>query len=83
MCLVKYQHWLIIKLFGNPDLIATDLKRYASVTKADVMRVFEQYIKGKPHVVMSVVPMGQKQLIAHADNYTPLKSGSVNLRQWP
>ncbi|MDX1281641.1 pitrilysin family protein [Shewanella colwelliana] len=55
--------------FGDPDRIAFDLKRYAGVTKADVMRVFNTYIKGKPMVVMSVVPEGQKQLIAHADNF--------------
>lgn len=55
--------------FGNPDMIAYDLKRYANVTKEDVMRVFNTYIKDKPMVVMSVVPEGQKQLIAHQDNY--------------
>ncbi|NRB23748.1 pitrilysin family protein [Shewanella sp.] len=57
---------------GNPDMISADLKRYASVTKADVMRVFDKYIKNKPMVVMSVVPEGQEQLIAHEDTFTPL-----------
>lgn len=56
---------------GNPDLIAKDLQRYASVTKADVMRVFERYIKNKPMVVMSVVPEGKTDWIAHSDNFTP------------
>ncbi|QDO83131.1 insulinase family protein [Shewanella psychropiezotolerans] len=56
---------------GNPDMISSDLKRYASVTKADVMRVFDKYIKNKPMVVMSVVPEGQEQLIAHEDTFTP------------
>ncbi|GIU43891.1 M16 family metallopeptidase [Shewanella algidipiscicola] len=55
--------------FGNPDMIAYDLTRYANVTKEDVMRVFNRYIKNKPMVVMSVVPEGQTQLIAHEDNY--------------
>ncbi|RTR38374.1 insulinase family protein [Shewanella canadensis] len=54
---------------GNPDMISSDLKRYANVTKADVMRVFNRYIKDKPMVVMSVVPEGQRQLIAHEDNF--------------
>ncbi|MCF1438856.1 MAG: insulinase family protein, partial [Shewanella sp.] len=63
--------------FGNPDIIAEDLKRYSSVTKADVMRVFNQYIKGKPAVVMSVVPKGQTQLIAHADNFVPERQAPV------
>ena len=35
------------------------------------MRVFNQYIKGKSAVIMSVVPEGQTQLIAAPDNFTP------------
>ncbi|MCE9686575.1 insulinase family protein [Shewanella sp. AS16] len=56
-------------LAGNPNMIAADLARYASVTREDVMRVFEQYIKDKPSVVMSVVPEGMGQLVAHKDNF--------------
>ena len=56
---------------NNPDMIGFDLKRYANVTKEDVMRVFNKYIKDKPMVVMSVVPQGQSQLIAKADTFTP------------
>jgi zinc protease len=57
--------------FGQPNMIGSDLARYANVSKADVMRVFNTYIKNKPMVVMSIVPEGQKQLIAHADNFEP------------
>jgi zinc protease len=57
--------------YGDPNRVAKDLARYNSVTKADVMRVFNQYIKDKPKVVMSVVPEGQSQLIAKADNFAP------------
>ncbi|QLE84780.1 MULTISPECIES: M16 family metallopeptidase [Shewanella] len=53
----------------NPNMIGYDLNRYANVTKADVMRVFNTYIKDKPMVVMSVVPEGQGQLIAHEDTF--------------
>lgn len=58
-------------LFDNPDLISADLTRYESVTKDDVMRVFKQYIKDKPMVVMSVVPQGMTALVAHPDNFIP------------
>ncbi|MGL4613168.1 MAG: M16 family metallopeptidase [Shewanella sp.] len=58
-------------LFGEPNKIAADLARYANVTKDDVMRVFQKYIKDKPQVVMSVVPQGMTALIAHPDNFTP------------
>ncbi|QDF67811.1 insulinase family protein [Shewanella sp. SNU WT4] len=57
--------------FDKPDLIAADLARYKKVTKADVMRVFEQYVQGKPRVVMSIVPEGRRDLIAAADNFVP------------
>ena len=58
--------------FAEPDLAAADLARYQRVTKADVERVYQQYLKGKAAVVMSVVPKGQRQLIARADNFTPV-----------
>ncbi|WP_028118016.1 M16 family metallopeptidase [Ferrimonas senticii] len=57
--------------FDQPDLIAADLERYNKVTAADVQRVFDTYIKGKPAVIMSVVPEGKTELIAKADNWQP------------
>lgn len=56
---------------GNPNYIEQDIARYANVTKADVMRVFKQYIKGQHGVIMSVVPKGKLALIAAKDNFTP------------
>ena len=55
---------------GNPNYIEQDIARYANVTKADVMRVYEQYIKGKAAVIMSVVPNGKPEMIAAKDNFT-------------
>lgn len=56
---------------GNPNYIADDIARYNNVTKADVMRVFKQYIKDKYAVIMSIVPNGKLDQIAHADTFTP------------
>lgn len=47
----------------DPGYIDTDLARIKGVTKADVMRVYEQYIKGRPYVATSFVPKGQTELI--------------------
>jgi zinc protease len=55
---------------GNPNKLAEILKMYTSLTKEDVMRVYNTYIKNKGAVVVSVVPKGQDQLIANADNFT-------------
>lgn len=54
---------------GNPNKIADLIKMYQSVTKEDVIRVYNEYIKGKGAVFLSVLPKGQEKLIAAADNY--------------
>lgn len=54
---------------GNANQIGNDLTRYSKVTKQEVMRVYEKYIKGKPAVILSVVPKGQETNIASAENY--------------
>ena len=56
---------------GDPNYIEKDIARYANVTKADVMRVFKQYIKNKHAVIMSIVPKGKTELIAAKDNFKP------------
>jgi zinc protease len=55
---------------GNPNKIAEELRDYNAITKEDVMRVYNQYIKGKGAVILSVVPKNQESLIAAAQNYT-------------
>lgn len=55
---------------GNPNKIADLIKMYQSVTKEDVMRVYNEYIKGKHAVFLSVLPKGQEAMIAATDNYT-------------
>lgn len=57
-------------MLGNPNFIGESLNRYNTVTKEDVLRVYEQYIKDKPAVILSVYPKGQPQLVAAPDNFT-------------
>ena len=54
---------------GNANYIGKDLKRYSSVTKEDVMRVYNQYIKGKPAVIVSVETKSSENNLAAADNF--------------
>ena len=54
---------------GNPNKIADLIKMYQAVTKEDVIRVYNEYVKGKHAVFLSVVPKGQEKMIAAADNY--------------
>ena len=56
-------------LAGNPNMIGKLLSLYNSVTKEDVLRVYNQYIKGKPSVILSVTIKGQETNVASPDNY--------------
>lgn len=53
----------------NPNRIGVELARYNKVTKQDVLRVYEKYVKGKPAVILSVVPKGQETNVVAAENY--------------
>jgi len=57
-------------MLGDANYTEQQVARYNSVTKADVMRVFKQYIQGKGAAVLSIVPQGQETLIAKANNFT-------------
>jgi zinc protease len=55
---------------GNPNMIGKELQSYMKVTKEDVLRVYNQYIKGKPAVILSVAIKGQESNIVAPENYT-------------
>ena len=60
---------------GNPNQIKVDWDRYMKVSKEDVMRVFNQYIKNKPAVYLSVVPKGKPNTTAKPNNFeTPKRN---------
>ena len=54
---------------GNPNQTGRMLEMYKSVTKEDVMRVYETYIKNKGSVTVSVLTKSDKNGPAIADNY--------------
>lgn len=58
---------------GNPNQLKDDIERFMKVTKEDVMRVYNQYIKNKPAVYLSVVPKGRKDIAAKPDDFQPPK----------
>ncbi|MER3498288.1 MAG: peptidase M16 [Chitinophagaceae bacterium] len=53
---------------GNPNKIADLIKMYTSLTKEDVMNAYNQYIKGKHAVFVSVLTKGQDESMAAAKN---------------
>lgn len=53
----------------EPDTVAKDLARYEAVTKEDVIRVYQKYIKNKSAIVLSIVPKGHIELAAAQQNF--------------
>lgn len=62
---------------GDASYIESELERYRKVSLEDVKRVFRQYILNKNAVVLSVVPLGKKELIVAPDNFS-WKRGTYN-----
>lgn len=54
---------------GNPNKIGEILEQYRSVTKEDVMRVYNTYIKGKNSVTVSVLTKTGNTAMAAEDNF--------------
>jgi zinc protease len=49
---------------GTPDYAEQDLARYRALTPADIQRVARQYLAGRNHVIISIVPQGKTELAA-------------------
>ncbi len=48
---------------GSPEKMEYEVKMMNAVTTDDVMRAYQTYLKGKPAVITSFVPMGQTDLV--------------------
>jgi zinc protease len=62
---------------GDPARMMDDVKLLNAVTKADVMRVYEKYIKNKNFVATSFVPKGQAQLILSGSTVASVVEESI------
>jgi zinc protease len=60
---------------GDANFIGKDLKRYTSLTKQEVLNVYNKYIKGKAAVILSVLTKGNDDNLAAADNYSVSTTG--------
>jgi zinc protease len=62
---------------GSPDYLVTDLENIQAVTKADILRVYEKYIKDKPYVMTCFVPKGQTDLVVEGAERFPIAEESI------
>jgi zinc protease len=63
---------------GDPSFYKTDIEKLKSVTKEDILRVYDKYIKGKPYLVTSFLPKGQLQLVAEGSVDAGVKEEDIN-----
>ncbi len=63
---------------GNPDYIQKELEAIRKLTKTDVLRVFNKYLKGQHSVVLSVLPPGMEKGAAKADNISVARNDTGN-----
>jgi zinc protease len=54
---------------GSPAGIGEEIERYLGVATDDVRRVFNDYVNGKPAVILSIVPNGATALAAAEPNF--------------
>ncbi len=47
---------------GGPEALKDEIAKTLAVTKADVMRVYEKYVKNRPFIATSFVPKGKPEL---------------------
>ncbi|MEI9809326.1 MAG: pitrilysin family protein [Bacteroidota bacterium] len=63
---------------GNPNMIGKLLSMYQAVTKEDVMRVYNKYIKFKHCITVSALPKNQEKMIVGEDNFKIDNTGYTN-----
>lgn len=49
---------------NDPGYIEKDIENIKAVTREDILKVYDEYIKGRNHIVTSFVPKGKTDLIA-------------------
>ncbi|MGH7599224.1 MAG: M16 family metallopeptidase [bacterium] len=62
---------------GSPDFITQDIQNSLGVTKEDIWRVYNQYLKNKHYVVTSFVPKGKADLVAENSERFPVVEESI------
>ncbi len=63
---------------GDPSYYLTDIEKMKAVTKDDIIRVYDKYIKGKPYLATSFVPKGQLELVAEGSINAGVKEEDIS-----
>ncbi len=71
------------EFYGSPGAVTRYLQDYLDVTREDVLRVYDSYIKDQPYVLTSFVPKGQTGLVAQGSDRFPLVEEDVSAQVVP
>ncbi|HOX77071.1 MAG TPA: pitrilysin family protein [Bacteroidales bacterium] len=63
---------------GDPSYYKTDIGKTKAVTRQDILRVYEKYIKNQPYLATSFVPKGQLSLVAEGSADAGVKEESIS-----
>jgi zinc protease len=63
---------------GSPDFMSTDFNNRMSVTKKDVERVYNKYIRNQNYLITSIVPKGQPDLAASGSKLWTVQEESID-----
>jgi zinc protease len=66
---------------GSPGFLTTDLQNTLAVTKEDVLRVYNKYLKDKPFVLTSFVPKKGSDLVAENSDLYPIAEESIERQE--
>jgi len=64
---------------GSPGYVTKDIERKLAVSKEDILRVYNTYIKGKNYILTSFVPKGKIDLAAKDCEPFPLKEEKIDI----
>ncbi len=56
--------------FNNPNYLTVETRELNALTKADVQRAYDKYLRGKHAVILSVLPKTGGAVAAKPDNFT-------------
>jgi zinc protease len=62
---------------GDPGFYKTDIEKLKAVTKSDILRVYNKYIRNKPYLATSFVPKGQLNMIVEGSEKADIKEESI------
>jgi zinc protease len=63
---------------GDPSYYRTDIEKMTAVTRDDIIRVYNKYIKDQPYLATSFVPKGQLGLIAEGSADAGVKEEDIS-----